>query len=122
MKAAPVWRALRELDPKRDLVLVHTGQHYDSNMSDVFLEELGLPVPDVHLEVGSAGHGEQTAPRPVGSRSDPRVERPDLVVVAGDVNSTLAAALAAAKLSIPGRPHRIGPAELRPDDARGAQP
>ena len=61
MKAAPVYRALRELDGSCELLLVHTGQHYDQRMSDVFVEELELPEPDVFLGVGSGTHGEQTA-------------------------------------------------------------
>lgn len=101
VKAAPVLQALRELDPSVGIRLVHTGQHYDPEMSDVFIDELGLPVPDVRLEVGSRGHGEQTARALEGLAQIFEVERPDLVVVAGDVNSTLAAALAAVKLSIP---------------------
>ena len=66
MKAAPVHRALAELDPTLELVLVHTGQHYDADMSDVFLAELGLPTPDVFLGVGSGTHAEQTARALVG--------------------------------------------------------
>ena len=94
-------QALRKLDPTIGIRLVHTGQHYDPEMSDVFIDELGLPVPDVRLEVGSGGHGEQTARALGGLAQIFEVERPDLVVLVGDVNSTLAAALAAVKLSIP---------------------
>jgi UDP-N-acetylglucosamine 2-epimerase (non-hydrolysing) len=101
MKAAPVWRALRQADPRVDALLVHTDQHYDREMSEVFIEELDLPAPDVHLEVGSGGHAEQTARALTGVARTLVRERPDLVVVAGDVNSTLAAALAGAKLAIP---------------------
>jgi len=99
MKAAPVHRALRALGA--DVQLVHTGQHYDAEMSAVFLDELGLPTPDVFLGVGSGTHAEQTAKALVGVESVLRERRPDLVVVPGDVNSTLAGALAAAKLEIP---------------------
>ncbi len=101
MKAAPVHRGLQELAPDVELLLVHTGQHYDAEMSDVFLAELGLPKPDVFLGVGSGSHGEQTAKALVGIEQVLLERRPDLVVVPGDVNSTLAGALAAAKLHIP---------------------
>ncbi len=100
MKAAPVHRALAALDPEVELLLVHTGQHYDADMSAVFLEELALPVPDVFLGVGSGTHGEQTARAIVGIEEVLLERRPHLVVVPGDVNSTLAGALAAAKLDI----------------------
>ena len=81
--------------------LVHTGQHYDAGLSDVFFEQLGLPEPDYHLGVGSGSHAAQTAH--VLERLEPVLlqERPDLVVVVGDVNSTIAAALCATKLGIP---------------------
>lgn len=101
MKAAPVHRALQALDPDLDVVLVHTGQHYDADMSAVFLEELGLPTPDVFLGVGSGTHAEQTARALVGVEQVLLDRRPQLVVVPGDVNSTLAGALAAVKLEIP---------------------
>jgi UDP-N-acetylglucosamine 2-epimerase (non-hydrolysing) len=98
MKTAPVYAALRE--QRLGLLLVHTGQHYDAEMSDVFLDELGLPRPDVFLGIGSGSHAEQTARALVGIEEVVRRERPRLVVVAGDVNSTLAGALAAAKLQV----------------------
>jgi UDP-N-acetylglucosamine 2-epimerase (non-hydrolysing) len=101
MKVAPVLRALRQLEPDAEVILVHTGQHYDSAMSDVFLDELGMRAPDVHLGVGSVTHGEQTARALVGIETVLAERRPSLVVVPGDVNSTLAGALAAAKLQIP---------------------
>jgi UDP-N-acetylglucosamine 2-epimerase (non-hydrolysing) len=100
MKAAPVYRALHELDPKIPLLLVHTGQHYDAEMSSVFLDELELPRPDVFLGVGSGTHAEQTGKALVGVEHVLVEHRPSLCVVAGDVNSTLAAALAASKLQI----------------------
>ena len=99
MKAAPLVAALRS--EGADVQLVHTGQHYDPVMSDVFLGELGMPVPDVFLGVGSGTHGEQTAKALEGVERVLLERRPDLVVVPGDVNSTLAAALAAVKLGIP---------------------
>jgi len=101
VKMAPVLRELRRRFPALRHVGVHTGQHYDREMSDVFLSELGVPEPDHLLGVGSDTHGAQTA------RALERIERvllseePDLVIVPGDVNSTLAGGLAAAKLGIP---------------------
>jgi UDP-N-acetylglucosamine 2-epimerase (non-hydrolysing) len=100
MKAAPVYRQLAALDPSRELVLVHTGQHYDEAMSDVFIRELGLPRPDEFLGVGSGTHGEQTAKALVGVERVLREREIDLCVVAGDVNSTLAGALAAVKAGV----------------------
>lgn len=97
-KAAPVIAALAE-HPLRQL-LVHTGQHYDERMSEVFFRQLGLPEPDVNLGVGSGPHGAQTAAIMVGLEELFSAERPDLVVVYGDVNSTVAAALVASKLGI----------------------
>jgi UDP-N-acetylglucosamine 2-epimerase (non-hydrolysing) len=99
MKIAPLVRCLRERG--RTTLLVHTGQHYDANMSDVFFEELGIPAPDVHLGVGSGSHAEQTARVMVEFERVCLERQPDLVVVVGDVNSTLAASLVAAKLTIP---------------------
>jgi UDP-N-acetylglucosamine 2-epimerase (non-hydrolysing) len=101
MKAAPVYRALGKTDPALRPLLLHTGQHYDDEMSGVFLRELGLPTPDVHLGVGAGSHAEQTAGALVGVERTLITFRPRLVVVSGDVNSTLAGALAAAKLGIP---------------------
>src|SRR4051812_1427228 len=97
MKAAPVLRALQGVRT----LLVHTGQHYDDDMSGVFIRELGLPEPDVFLGVGSGSHAEQTARALTGIASVLEEHRPELVVVPGDVNSTLAGALAAVKLGIP---------------------
>jgi UDP-N-acetylglucosamine 2-epimerase (non-hydrolysing) len=101
VKTAPVIAALRARLPEGRHALVHTGQHYDRLMSEVFLEELGVPAPDHLLEVGSGSHAQQTAR--VMERLEPVLteERPDLVLVPGDVNSTLAAAVTAAKLEIP---------------------
>jgi UDP-N-acetylglucosamine 2-epimerase (non-hydrolysing) len=101
MKAAPVLRALETRAPDTEPLLVHTGQHYDPEMSDVFLEQLGLPAPDVFLGVGSGTHAEQTARALVGVEGVLAEFEPALVVAPGDVNSTLAAALAAVKLEIP---------------------
>ena len=99
MKAAPVHRALQQAGI--EVTLVHTGQHYDAEMSEVFLSDLGLPTPDVFLGVGSGSHAEQTARALVGVEQVLVERRPALVVVSGDVNSTLAGALAAAKLDLP---------------------
>jgi UDP-N-acetylglucosamine 2-epimerase (non-hydrolysing) len=101
VKTAPVIGAMRERHPEGDHVVVHTGQHYDRAMSEIFFEELGVPAPDHMLEVGSGSHALQTAR--TMERLEPVLvaERPDLLLVPGDVNSTLAAALTAVKLAIP---------------------
>ncbi len=99
IKAAPVISALRESGAEQQVI--HTGQHYDRAMSEVFFEELGLPEPDVNLGVGSGSHGAQTAALLVALEAAFLEGRPDRVVVYGDVNSTLAAALVCAKLLIP---------------------
>jgi UDP-GlcNAc3NAcA epimerase len=98
IKAAPVSRALRR---KHDEVLVHTGQHYDDNMSDIFFRELDIPAPDVNLGVGSGPHGAQTGAMMAGLEKVALEITPDWVLVYGDTNSTLAAALVGAKLNIP---------------------
>ena len=100
VKAAPVLRALAAKKGVRQ-TLVHSGQHYDVNMSDIFFRELGMPAPDVSLGVGSGTHAGQTAQVLLGLEPVLLERRPDIVVVYGDVNSTMAAALAAAKLHIP---------------------
>ena len=99
MKAAPVYFALRD-KPQVRQVLVHTGQHYDRKMSDVFFDELGLPEPDHNLGVGSGSHAVQTADIMVRFEQVVLKEKPDVVIVYGDVNSTIAAAMVAAKLGI----------------------
>ncbi len=105
MKMAPLLRALEGYPHVRPL-LIHTGQHYDENLSDVFFEELGIRRPDVSLEVGSGSHGVQTARvlerfEEVLRQGTPDGERFDRVVVVGDVNSTMAATLAGVKLGVP---------------------
>jgi len=99
MKIAPIMRAMR-LYRKIKPLLVHTGQHYDVNMSDAFFKDLELPKPDIHLEVGSGTHAVQTAR--VMERFEKVLfkERPDWILVVGDVNSTLGCSLAASKLHI----------------------
>jgi UDP-N-acetylglucosamine 2-epimerase (non-hydrolysing) len=99
MKAASVLRALSGAGFRQSVV--HTGQHYDANMSDVFFRELEIPEPDVNLAVGSGSHAQQTARIMAGFEPVVLERKPDLVVVYGDVNSTLAAALVCAKLQIP---------------------
>ena len=105
MKAASVHRALSRLRNSRQSI-VHTGQHYDANMSDVFFQQLDMPQPDINLQVGSGTHAIQTAE--IMRRFEPLVteQRPDWVLVYGDVNSTIAAALVCSKLQI-----RIGHVE-----------
>jgi UDP-N-acetylglucosamine 2-epimerase (non-hydrolysing) len=99
MKIAPLMEALRAM-PYRQ-VLVNTGQHYDDMMARAFVRDLGLPTPDYDLGIGSASHAVQTARVMIEFEKVCETERPDLVVVVGDVNSTLAASLVAAKLQIP---------------------
>ena len=98
MKVAPVLPALAKRGHKQ--TLVHTGQHYDVNLSDVIFQELGIPNPDINLGVGSGSHAEQTAQVMVGMERLLAEQRPDWLFVYGDVNSTVAAALAASKLGI----------------------
>ncbi|TXL66359.1 non-hydrolyzing UDP-N-acetylglucosamine 2-epimerase [Zeimonas arvi] len=101
MKIAPIVRAL---DARRDAFryqIVHTGQHYDREMSDVFFEELGIPKPDFHLEAGGGSHAEQTAKIMVAYEKICQAQRPDCTLVVGDVNSTLACSIVAKKLQIP---------------------
>jgi len=99
MKVAPVHRAIAAY-PQIRQILVHTGQHYDLNMSDIFFQQLGLPAPDINLEVGSGSHAVQTAQIMMRLEETVLKEKPDLVLVYGDVNSTVAAALVCAKLGI----------------------
>lgn len=98
IKASPVSLTLRIHHQE---ILVHTGQHYDYEMSDVFFQDLGIPTPDYHLAIGSGRHGAQTGAMLQAIETVLEKERPDIVIVYGDTNSTLAGALAAAKLHIP---------------------
>jgi UDP-N-acetylglucosamine 2-epimerase (non-hydrolysing) len=100
MKIGPLFHALRAMD-WAEPVLVHTGQHFSPEMSDVFLQQLGLPEPHIHLRARGETHATQTAAVLVAYEEACLQHRPDWVVVAGDVNSTLAACLAAAKLRVP---------------------
>jgi UDP-N-acetylglucosamine 2-epimerase (non-hydrolysing) len=99
MKVAPLWHALSAA-PDFTPVLIHTGQHYDPNMSDAIFADLRLPQPDHHLGVGSGTHAEQTGHVMIAYEKIAMAERPDWLVVVGDVNSTAAAAMVAAKLHI----------------------
>lgn len=106
MKIAPLIKAVRSHNtkknntPKIDALLVHTGQHYDSYMSDIFFKDLGIPEPDINLGVGSGSHAEQTARIMLAFEPVCLKEKPDWVVVVGDVNSTLACSVVASKLGI----------------------
>lgn len=100
MKVAPIWKAIASRSRLSQL-LVHTGQHYDVKMSDVFFTDLGLPAPDIHLGVGSGSHAEQTAKVMMALEKVFLEKKPDLVSVVGDVNSTVAGAMVASKMGIP---------------------
>jgi len=100
MKAAPLMRRLQSFPDRYRPILVHTGQHYDHKMSQLFFDELGMPRPDIYLGVGSGSHAEQTAKIMIELEKMFAVDRPDLVVVFGDVNSTMATAIVAAKMVI----------------------
>jgi UDP-GlcNAc3NAcA epimerase len=102
IKAAAISRAIKNNFSDKILeVIVHTGQHYDENMSQIFFEELEIPFPNYNLNVGSGSHGEQTAKMLEGLENIYVQEKPDAVIVYGDTNSTIAAALAAVKIHIP---------------------
>ncbi|WP_028324008.1 non-hydrolyzing UDP-N-acetylglucosamine 2-epimerase [Desulfatirhabdium butyrativorans] len=101
MKIAPIVRAIQaRKDEGLRATIVHTGQHYDENMSDTFFRELGIPAPDYHLEAGSGSHAVQTAAIMVAFENVCEQDRPDMVVVVGDVNSTLACSIVSKKLQI----------------------
>lgn len=100
MKIAPIIRAIKKTKIFNP-VLLHTGQHYDQKMSDSFFKDLGIPKPDISLGVGSGTHAEQTAKIMLGFEKILRKEKPNLVLVVGDVNSTLACSIVSAKLNIP---------------------
>jgi UDP-N-acetylglucosamine 2-epimerase (non-hydrolysing) len=99
MKMAPLYDYLKSKN--LPLILVHTGQHYDKNMSNVFFDELGMPKPDIYLGVGSGSHAKQTAQIMVDFEEICEENKPSMVVVAGDVNSTIACALVSSKMNIP---------------------
>jgi len=99
MKVAPLYHALKK-EPWAKPIIVHTGQHYDINMSDAFFKDLGLPEPEIHLGVGSGTHAEQTAKVMTSYEKILSDQKPDLVVVVGDVNSTMAVTIVAAKIGV----------------------
>lgn len=100
VKIAPVILALRQIDKSIHQILVHTGQHYDKYMSDVFFTDLEINQPDEHLGIGSGTHAKQTSAAMIGCEAIYNKYKPDLVLVVGDVNSTLAAAVTATKMDI----------------------
>lgn len=101
MKIAPIVRALQARADALDYRIVHTGQHYDREMSDVFFEELGIPKPDFHLDAGGGSHAQQTAKIMVAYEDIVQKHRPACTLVVGDVNSTLACSVVAKKLHVP---------------------
>ena len=102
IKSSALSRAIQnEFKGQIEELIVHTGQHYDDNMSEVFFREMGIPLPNYNLNVGSGSHGDMTAKMMSGLEEIFIKEKPDAVVIYGDTNSTLAAALAAVKIHIP---------------------
>jgi len=118
MKIAPLFHALKKEDWATP-VIVHTGQHYDLNMSDAFFQDLGLPEPDIHLGVGSGTHAEQTGQVMIAYEKVLLDQKPDLVIVVGDVNSTVACALAASKIIYSSSPNN---GQRTTDHGRGCKP
>src|SRR5438105_14239796 len=100
MKVAPIAAAMKRRSAEFQPILVHTGQHYDAGMSDAFFRDLEMPEPDVHLGVGSGSHAAQTAAIMQAFEPVVETEKPDWVIVVGDVNSTIACALVCAKLGV----------------------
>jgi UDP-N-acetylglucosamine 2-epimerase (non-hydrolysing) len=101
MKVAPIHKAFQNYNDKINHLVCHTGQHYDEKMSKVFFDELELPKPDFYLGVGSGSHAEQTGKIMIEFEKILQTEKPDLIIVVGDVNSTIACSLTASKLHIP---------------------
>ena len=108
MKVAPLYHALKK-EHWANPVIVHTGQHYDANMSEAFFKDLGLPSPDINLGVGSGSHAEQTGRVMMAYENVLLETRPDMVVVVGDVNSTVACTFAAAKILYPNPTNLVRP-------------
>jgi len=111
MKVAPIHRRMQH-SSNFEPILIHTGQHYDEKMSKTFFVDLEMPEPDVYLGVGSGSHAEQTAAVLVKMEKILLEQKPDVLLVVGDVNSTVAATMAAAKLHIP-TAHRSGAEKFR---------
>jgi UDP-GlcNAc3NAcA epimerase len=102
IKAAAISRAIKNhFSNQMTEIIVHTGQHYDQNMSEIFFEELQIPKPNYNLNVGSGKHGEQTAKMIVGIEEILEQEQPNYIILYGDTNSTLAGTIAASKIHIP---------------------
>jgi UDP-GlcNAc3NAcA epimerase len=102
IKAAALSRAIKtNFNQNLKEIIVHTGQHYDANMSQVFFDELGIPAPDYNLNTGSGSHGKQTAAMIIGIEEILQKEKPNAIVLYGDTNSTLAGAIAASKIHVP---------------------
>jgi UDP-N-acetylglucosamine 2-epimerase (non-hydrolysing) len=101
MKIAPIIAALNKLKPALEVTLLHTGQHYDVAMNEQYFEALGIPSPDINLEVGSGSHASQTAEVMVRFEAALETRAPSAILVVGDVNSTIACALVATKKGIP---------------------
>ncbi|MAT39662.1 MAG: UDP-N-acetylglucosamine 2-epimerase (non-hydrolyzing) [Ectothiorhodospiraceae bacterium] len=101
MKVGPLHRAFQKYTGSIEHVILHTGQHYDERMSKIFFEDLELPQPDIYLGVGSGSHAEQTAKIMTAFEAALQEQRPDCVIVVGDVNSTLACSVTSSKLGIP---------------------
>ena len=99
MKIAPLVRALRARGASLGFKIIHTGQHYDRDLNEVFFDELGIPAPDVSLGAGSGSHAQQTAKIMIGFEEACRINRPDCVLVVGDVNSTLACSISGMRVS-----------------------
>ncbi len=100
MEIAPLMREFKKYKRRFEVLLVHTGQHYDFEMSEVFFQNLKIPKPDIYLNIGSASHAVQTAKIMITFEYVVLKDKPDLVIVVGDVNSTLACSLVASKLNI----------------------
>ncbi|UCH65118.1 MAG: UDP-N-acetylglucosamine 2-epimerase (non-hydrolyzing) [Ignavibacterium sp.] len=100
MKVAPIHRAFKKYNKRVTHIICHTGQHYDTNMSEVFFNQLGLPAPDYYLGIGGGSHAEQTGKIMIKFEEVLLKEKPDLIIVVGDVNSTIACSLTAQKLHI----------------------